>query len=123
MITRYRKTVNSEEKSILDYFIVCKRFYSLVKSLIIDEERAYSLTKYSGRTGNRSIKESDHNTLIMELDINWSSSTNDNGKRVEIFNFKNEEHFNKFVKLSENNDVFKSLFIDEGENLEVSAQI
>ena len=30
VITRYRKTVNSEEKIVLDYFIVCKRFYNLV---------------------------------------------------------------------------------------------
>ena len=71
VITRYRKTVNSEEKSVLDYFIVCKRFYNLVKSMTIDEDGAYSLTKYSGRTGNKSIKQSDHNTMIMELDIKW----------------------------------------------------
>ena len=41
VITRYRKTVSSEERSVLDYFIVCKRFYAMVKNMIIDEERAY----------------------------------------------------------------------------------
>ena len=32
-ITRYRKTVKSEEKSVLDYFIVCKKLYNLVAGL------------------------------------------------------------------------------------------
>ena len=65
---------------------------------------------------------SDHNTLIMELDINWSSSTKDPAERIEIFNFKNTEHFKKFMELSENNNVLKSLFNDEDKNLEVSTQ-
>ena len=64
VITRYHKTVNCQEESVLDDFIVYRRFYNLVKSMRVDEERVYSLTKYIGRTG--SIKNSNHNTLIME---------------------------------------------------------
>ena len=29
-ITRFRKTINREEKSVLDYFIVCRRFFMLI---------------------------------------------------------------------------------------------
>ena len=122
VITRYRKTVNSEEKSVLDYFIVCKRFYNLVKSMIVDEERIYSLTKYSGRTGNKSIKNSDHNTLIMELDVSWSSSHMETEERVEIFNFNNQEEFAKFIELSNENYVLKNLFNNDDEDLEVAAK-
>ena len=121
-ITRYRKTINSEEKSILDYFIVCKRFYSMVKSMIVDEERAFALTKYSGRTGNKSIKESDHNTLIIELNINWKNFLDEpTADRIEINNFKNEKEFERFVNLSGDNKALKSLFNDEKEDIEISS--
>ena len=50
-ITRYRKTVNSEEKSVLDYFIVCRQFFNLVLKMTVDEERKHCLTKYSTKTG------------------------------------------------------------------------
>ena len=122
VITRYRQTVNSEEKSVIDYFIVCRRFFKIIKSMVVDEERIYSLTKYSGRTGNRKIKESDHNTLILELNIAWKNIIDDPVQRIEIFNFKNDENFKRFTCLSNNNDVFKELFNDENEDLEVSSQ-
>ena len=64
-ITRKRQTKINLEESVLDYFICCKNFYSSVTSMIIDEERAYSLTKFSGKTGNKSIKKSGHNILIL----------------------------------------------------------
>ena len=122
VITRYRKTINSEEKSILDYFIVCRRFYNIIKSMLIDEERKYSLTKYSGRTGNKSIKESDHNTLIIEIDINWKTKIDNPEERLEIYNFKNVENFSQYKSLSDKNDVLKSLFNDENEDLEKASQ-
>ena len=121
VITRYRKTISSEERSVLDYFIVCKRFYAMVKNMIIDEERVYSLTKYSGRTGNKSIKESDHNTLILELNISWKTMVRDPVERIEIFNFKEEENFKKFICQSNENNDLNSLFNDEDEDLNISS--
>ena len=122
VITRYRQTVNSEERSVLDYFIVCRRFYKIIRNMLIDEERKYALIKYSGRTGNKSIKESDHNTLILEININWKTEINEPEERLEIFNFKNVENFNRFIKLSSENDDLKSLFNDENEDVEKSSQ-
>ena len=98
------------------------RFYAMVKSMIIDEDRSYSLTKYSGRTGNKVIKESDHNTLILELNINWKKVVDDPVERIEIFNYNHEENFKKYVNLSNENEVLKSLFNDESEDLDVSSQ-
>ena len=64
LITRHRKTVNGLEESVIDFFIVCKRFFNLVNSLLIDEKRIFCLTKFSTKTGKKSIKESDHNTYV-----------------------------------------------------------
>ena len=52
-ITRLRKTKHSDEKSAIDFFIVCQRFFKLIISLEIDEERKFILTKYSTRIGSK----------------------------------------------------------------------
>ena len=122
VITRHRQTVNSTEKSVLDYFIVCRGFYVFIKSMIIDEERAYSLTKYSGKTGNKKSKESDHNTLILEVDINWNTSTIESEERIEIFNLNDTKNFENFVASSSKNNTLKDAFMDETEDLEDSTQ-
>ena len=90
--------------------------------MIEDENRIYSLTKFSGRTGNKSIKNSDHNTLIMELDISWSSNPKETEERIEIFNFNNQEEFAKFIELSNENYVLKNLFNNDDEDMDVSAK-
>ena len=50
-ITRRRKTKISEEKSVIDYYIVCPKFFELISSMEKDENRKYVLTKYSSRMG------------------------------------------------------------------------
>ena len=90
--------------------------------MIIDEERAYSLTKFSGKTGNKSIKESDHNTLILELSINWNTGVYDDKKRIEIFNYKNKDDFKKFIEITMINEDLDSLFNDENHDIEIETQ-
>ena len=46
-ITRHRKTKKSTEKSVLDYFIVCRRLFEILKKMKIDEDRSMVLTKYA----------------------------------------------------------------------------
>ena len=46
VITRYRKTINSVEESVIDFFIVCRRFFDLVNSLYIDEMKMNPHTNY-----------------------------------------------------------------------------
>ena len=97
LITRYRKTVNSEEKSIIDFFIVCRRLFLHVVKLEIDEKREHCLTKYSTKSGKQSQKESDHNTLILEIDIEVQNPVKRNSKET-FFNYKSEHNFQLFVK-------------------------
>ena len=72
-ITRRRVTVNSIEESVIDYFIVCRRFYEYVVKMKIDEEGVYTLTKFATKKGKKSVKKSDHNMLILYLNISWNS--------------------------------------------------
>ena len=60
-ITRQRKTVLRDEKSVLDYFIVCKNFFKLIKKMKVDKEKKFIFCSYSKRQGILNIKESDHN--------------------------------------------------------------
>ena len=39
VITRHRKTLNGDEKSVLDYVIVCDGLLNHFQKMIIDEER------------------------------------------------------------------------------------
>ena len=104
IITRYRQTKNSIEKSVLDYFLVCRKFYNLIMSLMIDEDRIYALTKYSNKNGKIDVKESDHNGLILKIKSNWNTSVHDKSERVEIYNYKNKDDFQKFQEESEDNE-------------------
>ena len=101
-ITRHRNTKNRTEKSILDFFIVCRGLFTLITKMKIDEEKKYTLTKFSTKKGNKSIKESDHNLLILHLNLRWSSLNKSN--RIEIYNFKKEEDFKSFQANTENNE-------------------
>ena len=93
VITRFRKTINDCEKSVIDFFIVCRRFFALVISLLIDEKRIYHLTKYVSRNGTKNQKESDHNNLIMMVNVTWNTNTNENCERKGICNYNNKEDF------------------------------
>ena len=123
LITRFRQTVVGTEMSAIDFFIVCREFLKMIISLKIDEERAYTLTKFSGKTGNKNIKESDHNMLELKINIKWQTTANSEKEgRTEIYNYKNTDDFKKFCEATENNDELKSLFADDDEeDLNISA--
>ena len=121
IITRYRKTVNGEEESVLDHFIVCRDMFKLVKNMKIDEIGQYSLTKYSNKTGEKSYaKESDHRTIIIELNLAWPPETK-HEERVEIFDYKNSTNFERFVQNTEANKDLENCFKNDEEDLEKSA--
>ena len=109
-ITRFRKTINRTEQSILDYFVVCRSFLSLITKMIIDEEKKFALTKFSTKKGVKSIKVSDHNLLILELDLKWSSLNK--SPQIEMYNFKNTEDFKNFQRVTEENNELLECFED-----------
>ena len=91
-ITRYRKTIRGEEKSILDHFLVCEEMLGSVRSMSVDEAGCYALTKYSNKSGSRaSVKESDHYTIFLELEHLWKPSESETGNRLEVYNFNDKE--------------------------------
>ena len=71
LIRRRRKTVRGTEESILDIFIVCQKILPFVKRMIVDEDQKNVLSNYAKRKGEYIVKKSDHNPVIMELDINY----------------------------------------------------
>ena len=122
-ITRKRTTVNGTEESIIDHFIVCHAMYALIVSLQIDQERIYCLTKFTNKVGNKVCqKESDHNTLILEINQEWNSSTKQMETRQEILNYKNKEDFDTFVKLTSDSEDLRACFNDDTEDLETSSK-
>ena len=50
----------NEEKSILDFIIVCEKLVDYFELMFIDEERNFPLTKYATTKGVRKMVESDH---------------------------------------------------------------
>ena len=114
LITRFRKTVKCEEKSVLDFFVICYKVRSFLKRMIVDQERDHCLTNFNPAKIGQKVKESDHNPLIMELQMKYHQSRPD---RVELFNFKNIEcqevfrnltnQTTKFTGCFENNDSFE----------------
>ena len=87
LITRYRKTINGIEESIIDFLIVCRRFFNLINRLDIDEKRIHCLTKFSSKIGNKSIKESDHNLFILNINTTWDTSVDYKTERIEVYKF------------------------------------
>ena len=99
-ITRRIKTKISEEKSVIDYYIVCPKFFELISSMEIDENRKYVLTKYSSRMGVKCTIESDHNPLICTLNVKWDKRIKT--QRQEIFKLKHEEGLRVFKEITSN---------------------
>ena len=57
----------------------------MIMGLHIDEERKYSLTKYTSKSGSKTCsKESDHNTLYLEVNQAWNTDTSQKDARKEI---------------------------------------
>ena len=46
-ITRERKVENKEEKSIIDFIIICDKMLTFLTEMIIDEARVHTLARYS----------------------------------------------------------------------------
>ena len=108
--TRIRKRKDITEKSILDFFVVCKRVLPHITSMHIDEEKQDMLTKYGQvKKGGRAV-DSDHVPLELNIDLKIVPTK---PTRNVLFNFKNElgrERFKELAsKTSEFSDCFKSM--------------
>ena len=87
LITRQRSLETRTEKAVLDFFIVNEKLNPYLKKMIIDEKREYSLGNYAQFQKNKRVIESDHNGLLLELELNYSTQK---PERKEFFNFRNK---------------------------------
>ena len=69
IITRERHTVESIEKSVIDFILTSNDIGKHVKYMHVDEERNNVLAKIVRKKGNIEVKETDHNTITAELSI------------------------------------------------------
>ena len=111
-ITRQRNTVNGVEKSILDYFIVCQEMFSYLTSMVIDEARAFVLTKYAKIRGKPVVTQSDHNPIICQFNCTWSDKMVDVKQRIEIFNYKDPEGLIRFRELTSSDTLSRCIGSD-----------
>ena len=71
-------TKNEKEKAILDYVVTNESIYDDIVEMNIDEEKLYRLTNYKGKE----TKETDHNTIIVEL--NDARQHQETDKKIEM---------------------------------------
>ena len=103
IITRMKVKAQSTERSVLDYFIVCQEFYSLVISLLVDEERTHILTRFYKRNGVVRVVESDHNLLVLNVSCPWEGKVKK--ERIEIFNLRNKKYQKDFFNVTNETNV------------------
>ena len=108
-ITRHRVTKIKEEKSIIDYILVCEKLAAFFELMYIDEERIFPLTKYATTKGIKKIVESDHNILYAKFVIQYRNTPWKKEKH-EVFNLKNPECQAKFSELTSDSSKLRKCF-------------
>ena len=98
LITRRRETTRGIEESVLDFFIVNEKMVQYLTKMRVDEEEQYVLTNFVQKNKNKGVKKSDHRTLILDLNIQFTKIKPD---LKEVFNFKSEYCQNKFKTITE----------------------
>ena len=71
LITRKRETEDGIEESVIDFVIVSADLVENINKLKVDEERLHVLTRITKTKKKTVIKESDHNSLITDMNLKW----------------------------------------------------
>ena len=119
LITRKRVTTQRTEESSIDLVITSSDMIAHFVSLEIDDERKHVITKLTNTKGKMSKVESDHNVLISRFNLNWH--TRKKHDKNKMYNLKNKQGQLKFKHESSNNKYLSSVFDDENEDIEISA--
>ena len=101
VITRFKKTKRGDEKSVLDYFVVCQELFQNIVKMLVDEERKYVLSRFYKLKNRTSVVESDHNVMALYLSFKWSQKIVP--ERKEIYNLKNIQCQEAFKVNTSNN--------------------
>ena len=98
------------EQAVLDFFIVNDKIRPFLNRMIIDEEKEHCLSNLAQKKKNKRAVESDHNALILEMNIEFS---NRKPERQQMFNFKNKVCQEVFKKETEKNPELLKCFENE----------
>ena len=110
LITRQRLLKSRSEKAVLDFFITNEKLSPYLKRMIVDEKREFSLGNFSQYKQNKRVIETDHNGLILELALEYSTQK---PERQEFFNFKNRKCQEAFRKETDTNNELLNCFENE----------
>ena len=112
LITRSRKVKDKVEESVIDFVVVCDKVLTFVEKFVVDEDKVHVLSNYSKK--NKTTN-SDHNSLITELNINFKQSK---PERKTVFNFRDEAAMKKFKEITTVEGRFTKFF-EGNKNFEV----
>ena len=114
-ITRERHTVNGVEKSIIDFDMVSHDLVKEIGKMMIDDQRKYVLTRLTKTKKGIVKKESDHNTMVTELQLIWKPDTK--SYKQKVYNLKNKECQKQFKHDTDNTKELSNI-IDKEEDIE-----
>ena len=107
VITRSRIVENKTEEAVLDFFVVNAKVLPFVKKMLVDENKEFSLINLAQIKKNKKFIESDHNALVIEMEINEQQ---EKPKREEIFNFRSKAGQEAFKNETEINEDLLNCF-------------
>ena len=104
------QTKQTVEESVPDVFVVCDKVMQYVTKMVVDEEKQFVLTNYNQVKGEIVVKGSNHNTLLLHMEIAYTTFK---PKRVEVFNFKQKENQELFKNITTNTDKLSRCFVSQ----------
>ena len=107
LITRNRNRQGQIQKSIFDFYVVCKRLLPHVTEMVIDSKGEYTITNYAGAKHGRRAMDSDHVTMILKMNLNVLPQK---PQRVELFDFQNKVGQKLFKKITSETKEFTDCF-------------
>ena len=112
LITRFRRTINGDEKAVLDFFLCCEKLRPYLLKLTIDEDGEIALTNFKPVKDNKRAKASDHAVMELELELKFSK---EKPSRTELFNFKNVECQKNFNLKTTKTNTLSKIFEERGD--------
>ena len=88
LITRKREFENRTEEAVLDFFIINDKLRPYLKSMKVDEDKEFNLINLTQLKRNARIIETDHNGLVIEMELDGGKSK---PIREDIFNLRNRK--------------------------------
>ena len=92
--------------------IVCEEMEEVIEEMIIDENKDFALASYMKTKTGSKIKLSDHNSLVTKIKAELKKE--EPRSRIEIYNFKDKDGLEKFLKITSKDTFLSSIFKEEG---------